>query len=306
MSRLGRGDAARQTERGCGEPQPLFSWVKGGRAARIIIADFPGGGLAVAVRRRHTGKMKTREDIFSDAKYDAVLFDLDGVLTATASLHAAAWKRMFDTFLSDYGARHGRVADPFDIGTDYRLHVDGKLRYDGVRTFLGSRGIVLPEGEPSDPPEAETVCGLGNRKNRMVHLLLREQGVERYESSVRMVELLRSRGIRTAVVSASRNCSAVLKGAGIAHLFDAQVDGTLAAELSLPGKPSPATFLKAAELLGVEPRRAVVVEDAVSGVQAGRAGGFGLVIGVARHGDEEILRRAGADLVVHDLGALLP
>jgi beta-phosphoglucomutase family hydrolase len=241
----------------------------------------------------------------SPDRFDAVLFDLDGVLTATAKVHAACWKRLFDDFLEERAEATGEPLKPFDIDEDYKRYVDGKLRYEGVRSFLGSRGIDLPEGTPDESPNNETVCGLGNRKDAMVHEVLDTEGVDVYEGSVRLVEQVRSRGIRTAVVSASKNCKAVLEAARIMDLFDQVVDGEVAEQLRLPGKPEPETFLKAAERLGVVPERAVVVEDAISGVQAGRAGGFGLVIGVDRKGDPEVLRQNGADIVVKDLSELV-
>ncbi len=238
------------------------------------------------------------------SRWKAVLFDLDGVLTQTAKLHAAAWKEMFDAYLRERAARTGEAFREFDIATDYKKYIDGKLRQDGVRSFLASRGIELPEGTPDDPPNRETVHGLGNRKNKLVLELIRTRGVELYDSSVAWARSLKQHGVKTAVVSASRNCRAVLEKTGIADLFDVVVDGEVAHEKGLAGKPSPATFLEAARRLGVEPEQAIVVEDAVSGVQAGRAGGFGLVIGVDRKGDPEALRAAGADLVVQDLAEL--
>lgn len=241
----------------------------------------------------------------SPDRFDAVLFDLDGVLTATAKVHAACWKRLFDEFLEERAADTGEPLKSFDIVEDYKRYVDGKLRYEGVRSFLESRGIDLPAGTPEDPPGNWTVCGLGNRKDAMVQEVLEAKGVDVYEGSVRLVELLRSMGIRTAVVSASKNCKAVLEAARISGLFDQVVDGEVAERLRLPGKPEPATYLTAAERLGVIPGRAVVVEDAISGIQAGRAGGFGLVIGVDRKGDPESLRQHGADIVVGDLRELL-
>ncbi len=238
-------------------------------------------------------------------RFDAVLFDLDGVLTATAKLHAATWKEMFDEYLQERSAQMGEPLRPFDIDTDYRKYVDGKLRYEGVRSFLESRGIELPYGALGAPPEEKSVIGLGNRKDRLVKVYMKEQGVEAYEGSVALVRHLQSIGIRTAVVSASHNCEAVLKAAHIDDLFEVRVDGHVADHLNLPGKPAPDTFLKAAEELGVQPKRSVVVEDAISGVQAGRAGGFGLVIGVDRKNDPESLRRNGADIVVADLSEFL-
>ena len=238
-------------------------------------------------------------------RFDAVLFDLDGVLTATAKVHAACWKRMFDEYLAQRAAKNNEPFQAFDIETDYRLHVDGKPRFDGVRDFLRSRGIRLPEGTPGDAPGTETVCGLGNRKNEMVGRAIASGAVEAYEGSVALVRRLRSDGMKTAVVSSSHNCEAVLKAAGIADLFDERVDGGVADRLGLAGKPDPGTFLAAARRLEVDPKRAAVVEDAISGVQAGRDGGFGLVIGVARHDNAGELKANGADIVVADLGEML-
>lgn len=239
-------------------------------------------------------------------RYGAVLFDLDGVLTATARLHAACWKRMFDEFLSARAAREGGTFQPFDIATDYPQYVDGKPRYDGVRSFLEARGLTLPGGEPDDPPGRETVAGLGNRKNDLIREVLVAEGVDVYEGSVALVRRLRTLGVKTAVVSSSRNAEAVLGAAGIEDLFDDRIDGNVAEARALAGKPSPDTFLAGAAALGVEPARAVVVEDAIAGVAAGRAGGFGLVIGVDRTGRPEALRASGADIVVADLAELVP
>lgn len=238
-------------------------------------------------------------------RFDAVLFDLDGVLTATARLHAACWKQMFDEYLRRRAEATGSPFEPFEIATDYKQHIDGKLRSDGVSTFLRSRGIELPWGEPGDPPTRETVCGLGNRKNELVGELLATEGVDVYETSVSWLRSLRQRGFATGVVSASRNCERVLEAAGIRDLFDVRIDGVVAADLGLAGKPAPDTFLEGARRLGVTPERTVVVEDAVAGVQAGRAGDFGFVIGVDRSADPAPLWAAGADVVVDDLGALL-
>lgn len=238
-------------------------------------------------------------------RFDAALFDLDGVITDTAAVHARAWKTMFDTYLRQRAEATGVAFEPFTIAGDYRTYVDGKPRYDGVRSFLRSRGIDLPEGTRADPADAETVCGLGNRKNELVNRLLDDEGVVVYEGSVRLLHQLRGDGVRLGVVSSSRNCAAVLTTAGLLDLFEARVDGVVAAERGLAGKPAPDTFLSAARDLGASPERAVVVEDAISGVQAGRAGGFGLVIGVDRDGDPDALRRNGADVVVADLGDLV-
>jgi len=239
------------------------------------------------------------------AQYDAVLLDLDGVITDTAGIHAACWKQMFDEYLQKQATQRGEAFHPFDIATDYRLYVDGKPRYDGVRDFLKSRGIELPEGSPDDPPQAETVGGLGNRKNDLVNKIIEEKGVEPYEGSVELIHQLRHQEFKLAVVTSSQNCTGVLKAAKLDGVFDAQVDGNMIHARHLAGKPAPDTFLMGAKLLGVEPGRAVVIEDALSGVEAGSAGGFGLVIGVARKGNAEELRRHGAHLVVNDLGELV-
>lgn len=232
----------------------------------------------------------------------ACLFDMDGVLTNTAKVHSEAWKEMFDAFLSE---REGDGFQPFDIGTDYIRYVDGKLRQDGVRSFLESRGIELPEGSPDDSPEEETVHGLGNRKNDRVQELIRERGVEVFPGSVRFLERVGDAGMKRAVVSASKNTPEVLRVTGLAGHFDARVDGLVAAERDLPGKPAPDTFLAAAGELGIPPEHCVVIEDATAGVAAGRAGGFGLVVGVDRTGQEDALREHGADIVVKDLSELL-
>jgi beta-phosphoglucomutase family hydrolase len=233
------------------------------------------------------------------------LFDLDGVLTQTAKIHAQAWKQMFDEFLRDWAERHGQPFEPFDRPTDYDEYVDGKPRLDGVRSFLESRGIELPMGSPDDPPEAETIHALGTRKNNLVLKLIHEQGVEPYEGSVRFVEAARDQGMRRAVVSSSTNCEDVLKAAGIDHLFEARVDGTVAERKGLNGKPAPDTFLEGGRMLGAGPDESAVFEDAQAGVEAGRAGNFGWVIGVDRTGQAEALKARGADVVVKDLAELL-
>ncbi len=238
-------------------------------------------------------------------KFDAVLFDLDGVVTSTAKLHAACWKKMFDEYLQARARRTSSPFEPFEIATDYRLYVDGKPRFDGVRDFLASRGLRLPEGIPQDAPGMETVCGLGNRKNNLVNEMITAVGVESYEGTVRYIHHLRERGFRIAVVTSSQNCETVLRAAKLSELFEIRVDGNTILAEHLAGKPAPDTFLAAARRLGVAPGRAVVVEDAISGVQAGRAGQFGLVIGVARKGNTEELKKHGADLVVRDLGEFL-
>lgn len=235
----------------------------------------------------------------------ACLFDLDGVLTQTAKVHAAAWKQMFDAYLRERAARSGERFVPFDPVADYDEYVDGKPRYDGVRSFLSARGIELPASEPSDPPSAETVAGLGNRKNELVLALIREQGVEAYPGSVRYVQAAREAGLRRAVVSSSSNCREVLVAAGIENLFEQRIDGVVAQRDHLKGKPAPDTFLAGARALAVEPGRAAVFEDALAGVAAGRAGGFGCVVGIDRTGQADELRAHGADVVVADLAELL-
>jgi trehalose 6-phosphate phosphatase len=235
---------------------------------------------------------------------DAVIFDMDGVITDTASMHAAAWKRLFDEYLREQADRVGEPFVPFDIDSDYRRYVDGKARYDGVESFLDSRSIKMQRGDPSDGPERETVCGLGNRKDGYFLDHLREHGADPYPSTVQLARVLRARGVPTAAVSASRNMSEVLEAAGIGDLFSVRVDGIVATELDLPGRPDPAVFTEAARRLGVEPSRTAVVEDSLSGVRAGKRGAFALVIGVDRTGNADALQTAGADIVVSDLGDL--
>ena len=235
----------------------------------------------------------------------ACLFDLDGVLTQTAKIHAAAWKRMFDDYLRERAKHEGGGFRAFDEHDDYDAYVDGKPRDDGVRSFLASRGISLPDGAPSDPPEAETVSGLGTRKNEFVMRLIAEQGVEPYEGSIRYVNAAREQGLRRAVVSSSTNCRAVLEAAGIIDLFEEIVDGHTAEERGLAGKPAADTFLEGARAVGAAPRQAAVFEDALAGVEAGRAGHFGCVIGVDRVGQAAALAEHGADRVVEDLAELL-
>lgn len=232
--------------------------------------------------------------------FDAVIFDLDGVVTRTAKVHAAAWKTLFDAFLQQQAGATGKLFRPFDVEADYRRLVDGKPRYDGVADFLQSRGISIPYGDPADPPERETVCGLGNRKN-LLYLEKLKQGVKVYDSTLDLIHQLRAQGIKTAIISASNNCAAVLESAGIASLFDVRVDGVAAQRLGLAGKPAPDVFLEAARQLDVKLERSVVVEDAIAGVQAGRRGGFGLVIGVDRSDHAQELKDAGAHVVVADL-----
>jgi beta-phosphoglucomutase family hydrolase len=233
------------------------------------------------------------------------LFDLDGVLTRTATVHAAAWKEMFDAYLRRHAEQTKTAFVPFDPVTDYDTYVDGKPRDDGTRSFLNSRGIELSEGSPDDPPEADTVQGLGARKNEIVLRMIRRDGVQVYEGSVRYARAVRDAGLARAVVSSSTNCRDVLVAAGIEDLFDARIDGVVALREHLRGKPAPDTFLAGARALGVQPPQAAVFEDALAGVEAGRAGGFGFVVGVDRVGQADALHQHGADVVVTDLSELL-
>jgi alpha,alpha-trehalase len=237
---------------------------------------------------------------------EAAIFDLDGVITRTAGIHARAWKELFDDYLARHAAQEDEPFQPFDAVEDYRRYVDGKPRYEGVRSFLESRGIILTYGAPDDPPDRETICGLGNRKNDLFRERIHREGVEVFESSVAFIRALRSRGVRTALVSSSRNAAAILSAAGLNDLFDVCIDGVEAARLGLQGKPAPDTFLEAAKKLDVDPAHALVVEDAVAGVRAGRAGGFGLVVGVDRAGRRTALQEGGGDVVVADLAEILP
>ncbi|ALE83454.1 beta-phosphoglucomutase family hydrolase [Pseudonocardia sp. HH130629-09] len=232
----------------------------------------------------------------------ACLFDLDGVLTDTASVHAAAWKQMFDEYLR---ARDGDGYTPFDVTTDYGPYVDGKPRLEGTRSFLASRGIELPEGTPDDPPDAETLWGLSTRKNDLVQERIRTDGVDVYPGSRRYLEAVKDAGLTTAVVSSSANAEQILRVTGLETFIDHRVDGVTARERGLPGKPAPDTFLAAAADLGVDRSAAVVFEDALAGVQAGHAGDFGAVVGVDRLDQAAALREHGADVVVTDLADLL-
>lgn len=248
--------------------------------------------------------MRTRisSSILTTSDFDAALFDLDGVITDTAALHIAAWQELFDTYLQARTAHEHVHCHAFDPETDYRQYVDGKAREDGITSFLASRGITLRYGSPTDAPEQDTICGLGNKKNRLFYELLQTRGVNVFASSVAFLQQLRARGLHTAIVSSSKNCAAVLAQAGLSALFDVRIDGIESERLVLPGKPAPDMFLEAVCRLGVEPARAVVVEDSIAGVQAARTGQFGLVIGVARADNRADLRAHGADVVVTDLG----
>jgi alpha,alpha-trehalase len=244
---------------------------------------------------------RSHTSIFS---YDAAIFDMDGVVTQTAQVHAQAWKRMFDDFLRE--ASTEKEQKPFDIKSDYKVYIDGKPRYDGVKSFLDSRGIDLPYGTPQDLPNKKTVCGLGNKKNSIFLKLIKEKGADVYSSSVELIKEMKKEDKKIAVISASRNCSVILEAAGIRDIFDVQVDGVVSNELGLKGKPHPDIFLEAARRLEVDPEKAVVVEDSLAGVEAGKRGRFGWVIGVARNeGDDQLLKDRGADQVVSDLGELL-
>lgn len=235
----------------------------------------------------------------------ACLFDLDGVLTDTASVHTKAWKVMFDAFLKERAEKTGEQFVPFDPATDYRQYVDGKKREDGVRSFLASRGIELPDGNPDDPPDADTIYGLGNRKNDAFQKTLHDDGVQVFDGSRRYLEAVAAAGVAAAVVSSSANTREVLEITGLDRFIQQRVDGVTLREEHIAGKPAPDSFLRAAELLNVEPSAAAVFEDALSGVEAGHAGHFGCVVGVDRVGQADALRQHGADIVVTDLAELL-
>ena len=247
------------------------------------------------------GEAPARQAVIAASRFDAVVFDMDGVVTQTATVHAAAWKALFDGYLRERTERTGEPFKPFDVEADYLPYVDGKPRYDGVRDFLASRGVALPWGSPSDGPVAETVCGLGNRKNDFFLREVAEHGVQAFPTTVALIHRLHEAGVETAVISASKNTTAILEAAGVSDLFAAQVDGTVAEQRGLRGKPDPAVFVEAARELGVVSPRAIVVEDAEAGVEAGHKGGFGLVIGVDRAEHADALRRHGANVVVKDL-----
>jgi alpha,alpha-trehalase len=255
--------------------------------------------IEAAVGERHEPALP---EIFRTA-ITAVLFDLDGVVTRTAALHGRAWQRLFDEFLAGLD-RDPECRAPFRLPEDYVAYLDGKPRYEGVRSFLQSRGIELPWGDPQDWPDDRTVCGLGNRKNRYFNDVLAEHGVQVFATTIALIRALRAQGIRTGCVSSSKNCRPVLERAGITDLFDVIFDGTDLEREGLTGKPRPDAFLGATERLGVRPQEAAIVEDAVSGVAAGRAGDFGLVIGVDRGAGRDALHEAGADVVVADLAEL--
>jgi alpha,alpha-trehalase len=248
-----------------------------------------------------TGRTQNRID---PDGYDAAVLDMDGVVTRSARAHAAAWKRMFDEYLEKRSEEEGRDYEPFDAEDEYYRLVDGKPRYEGVRRFLEARGVSLPHGDPDDPPGRETVCGLGNLKNEYFLEHLKENGAEAYSSTVEFVHWLRERKVGVAVISSSKNAKAVLEAAGVLDLFPVIIDGVYAVRHELEGKPEPDVFLAAAQKLGADPGRTLIVEDAVAGVQAGRAGGFKLVIGVDRSGRNAELERSGADFIVSDLSEI--
>lgn len=235
---------------------------------------------------------------------EAFIFDMDGVITDTANIHAAAWKKLFDEYLKRVATRNHTEFTPFEVDRDYYFYIDGKPRYDGLLSFLNSRGIELPSGDPEDRIDRETVCGLGNRKDKYYHKYMKSKGVNSYQSSVQFIVNLKSHSVRTAVISASRNATLVLKAADVLELFDVKVDGLDSAELSLRGKPHPDIFLEAARRLNVLPEHSVIVEDALAGVKAGRRGNFKLVIGIDRAEHTELLKSHGADIVVSDLSQL--
>jgi beta-phosphoglucomutase family hydrolase/RpiB/LacA/LacB family sugar-phosphate isomerase len=291
--------------------------VIGPELARELITVYLGATFTKELsHQRRLQKLYALEERYSvypghiqpaitGGRYEAVLFDVDSVITNAASVHATCWKKLFDEYLQKWAAKSDRMVRPFDVTTDYRVYVDGKPRYEGVRDFLKSRRIVLPEGTRKDPPSAETICGLGNRKNDLVHEHLASAGIEAYPGSIAFLKYLRQLGVKTAVVTSSQNCEAILHAAKAHDLFDARVDGDVLLRHGLAGKPAPDCFLKATKMLGVLPDRTVVIEDVVSGVEAGTKGGFGLVIGLARNGNAEELRAHGAHVVVNDLAELL-
>ena len=240
----------------------------------------------------------------SELSFDAVIFDLDGVVTRTASVHSKAWKRMFDEYLILRERKYGEPFKEFTHEHDYLVYVDGKPRYLGVKSFLESREIHIPYGNPTDSPQTESICGLGNRKNQLFNEVISSMGVETFPTTVELIHNLKKNGIKIGVASSSKNCKIILEAAGLLNLFDTRVDGAIASELGLKGKPDPDIFLTTCNNLGVHYDRVVIVEDAVSGVQAGKNGNFGLVIGVAREDNERELKSNGADNVVTDLGEI--
>jgi beta-phosphoglucomutase family hydrolase len=278
----------------------MLGWIRRGEPWRS--AD---GGYDVARRAKTDAGQAGAGALGLPEAVTAGLFDLDGVLTDTAAVHDKAWKDTFDAFLRERAARTGEAFVPFDPAADYDTYVDGKPRQDGVRDFLASRGITLPEGDPDDGPDAQTVNGLATRKNQALLRRIREQGVEVFDGSRRYLQAARDAGLRRVVVSSSANTAEVLKVTGLAALVEGWIDGLAIAARGLKGKPAPDSYLAGARCAGVEPARAAVFEDALAGVAAGRAGGFGFVVGVDRTGHADELRAHGADIVVGDLAELL-
>ncbi|HEY4002648.1 MAG TPA: beta-phosphoglucomutase family hydrolase [Candidatus Xenobia bacterium] len=274
-----------------GRAQVVRTLLKTAPCPVLVLAQASGD-----VHPRSKAEQPPRLDM---GRYQAVLFDMDGVVTQTAELHAAAWKHVFDEYLQAQRQR------PFDADLDYRLYVDGRPRYDGVKTFLASRHLELPYGSPEDPPDRDTVCGLGNKKDGYFERLFHERGVKAYDTTVALIRRVRQQGKKTGLFSASKHAGPILEAAGVLDLFDARVDGVDAARLHLPGKPDPAMILELARRLGVAASACVVVEDAVAGVEAGHAGHFALVVGINRRGRAGDLLQQGADLEVHDLRELL-
>ncbi|WP_162053029.1 beta-phosphoglucomutase family hydrolase [Pontibacter pamirensis] len=240
----------------------------------------------------------TLSQLLSERKIKALILDLDGVITQTAKVHAKAWKKMFDDYLLQRGKQEGVVYKPLEIATDYREYIDGIARYDGVRNFLASRNIVLPEGTAADAPGKETVAGLGNLKNNYFQEVIKQDGVQVYNDTVAFLKQKIEQGFRTAVISASKNCQPILAAAGLEELFEVRVDGVMSVELGLKGKPAPDVFTEAARQLGVQPSEAAIFEDALAGVEAGKAGGFALVVGINRTDETTELLKHGANLVL--------
>jgi beta-phosphoglucomutase family hydrolase len=273
----------------------------------VIGASLPSPcrrARAQAIRKPERQSMSEDLPNLKDLDLKAFIVDLDGVVTHTAEEHAIAWKQLFDDFLRKFAEREGKPFVEFDAESDYNQYVDGMPRYDGVKTFLDSRGVEIPYGSPEDPPERETVCGLGNRKNLLFQEVVRTQGVEVFDSTIDLLKAMREAGLKTAVVSSSKNCHMVLDSVDLLGLFDVMVDGKYAAEQGLPGKPAPDTYVRAAELLGVPPEDCAIVEDSVVGVQSGRAGNFKIVIGVDRGVGKQTLLDNGADVAVGDMGEM--
>lgn len=236
--------------------------------------------------------------------FQAVIFDLDGVITKTALVHSSAWREMFNEYLKNREKRFGEAFRECTHDIDYLKYIDGKPRYKGVESFLDSRGIKIPYGKPSDNPDKETICGLGNKKNNFFNKVLERDGVEVYDSTIVLIRQLKEEGIKIGVASSSKNCRTVLERAGLLILFETIVDGEVSARMGLKGKPEPDIFIKASDNLGVKYELTVIMEDAVSGIQAGKKGNFGLVIGIARESNGDLLRKNGADIVVDDISGL--